>query len=240
MARLRHGEPWGMRRDARNGRVSHFVPPGVPLPASAIEYWDSELQCSPSAWVGQIGGRTLVGTGTPTVAVDGAFFNGRVAAQTASSGKYWSGTFAALAPAGSRPQVYTVARSRALDAATRAIVGGGNGGTAFSVGQRTTSRRAVWNNSQLVSNGVGTTNPGKWASWFSGTHVNLDIDGVLGQTIDASAMSVDLVDVNVGQQNGASQGHGDSSVVFYLICGSAMSGAEKTALDAYALYRWGV
>lgn len=72
-----------------------YQPSKPPLPASVsvAEYWHSEIQCTSTAWVGQVGGRVMTGTGNPVVGVDPGHFNGRkVAKAVKTPGQYWSWT----------------------------------------------------------------------------------------------------------------------------------------------------
>ena len=243
MPRTRFNAPWGIRRDARVKAPRVSAPLYPPLPANAIAMWHAEMDCSSTAWIDQIGGRSMAGINSPVVAADGSFFNGLPVAQPASSGKYWRVTgLPTLAASGTRPWVYCVGRTRVLDGVSRNLVGAGDGtGTKdFGLVQRTSSKRTIWNNTQLAADGAGDTNPHRFASWFDGVNVNIRVDGTNFPTADTSSLGTNWTEVSVGYQNAASQGHGDVSIALYLITASAPSGPEEAALDAYTLAKWGV
>lgn len=208
------------------------------IPSTAIAMWHSEIACSPTAWVDQIGGRSLTGVGTPVVSADGAFFNGRTVAQAAITGsKTWLATFSALAVIGSRPWLYAVGRSRTLDATSRHLVAtnGVNGLRA-----RTTGFRSLWNSAgSNDSAGAADTNPHILSTWLDGTNINLRVDASTVSAAFGAAITADMVSIAVGQDT-AGGAISDASVAFYLIASSKPSTAEILALDTWAKSYWGV
>lgn len=212
-----------------------------PLPASSIDYWHSELQLTPAAWVSQMGARSLPGVNTPVVAADGGFFNGRTVAQSAlTGGKAWLGTgLSTIAAAGTRPWLYCVGRARTLGAGGRSMVAtNGSNAIRYFVGDF----RCLWNSagSQASTFPVDTSHHrfSTWVDAVAGTAIRVDStqNASAGYT---SAIAVDITAVAVGQ-NTAGAEIGDVSVAFFLICSAVPSGGEMTALEAWSLAYWGV
>lgn len=214
-----------------------------PLPSLAVAAWHGELQCTPPAWVDYIGGRSMVGTGTPVVAPDPGFFNGRQVAQAAQSGKSWSGTFAALALTGTRPWIYCVGRSRTLDAVTsrNILVVSGGGIELGLLRQRTPSASAIWNAAASAATAAaGDTSPHKFSTWLDGALLNLKVDAALASSLYAPALLADVTTVTVGTSPLAGGREHDVSIAYLLFCGAKPSAGEEAALDAFALSYWGV
>lgn len=210
------------------------------IPSAAVFMLHSEIACSPTAWVDQIGGRSIAGVGTPVVAADGAFFNGRVVAQSAITGsKSWLGTgLGTIVAAGTRPWIYCVARARATDAVTRFFVGtnGLNGLRA-----RTTSFRCLWDSTgSLDSPGASDANVHQLSTWVTASATNLRLDQTTTSTGGyTAALVANITAVGIGQDTlGANIM--DASVAFVLICSSLPSTAEFLALDTWAKSYWGV
>ena len=228
------------RHNSINRRRDHQRPP-LPISVTPIEYWHGDFQLTPSAWVGQLGGRSLTGTGTPVVGADGAFFNGRPVAQTAITGsKYWSATGLTVAATGTRPWMYSIARARTLDATSRFLVGGGGGAIAHGLRARTANFRSLWNSAASNDTaGAADTNPHRFSTWLDGTSISLRVDGTSVTAAYTPALTADLTEIYVGK-NPVAADTGDSSIAFFLICSAIPTASEITALDAWSLRYWGV
>lgn len=213
-----------------------------PLPSGSIAAWHSELSCTPAAWVDYIGARSMVGTGTPVVAADPGFFNGRQVAQAAQSGKSWSGTFAALALTGTRPWVYCVARSRTLDATSRNLIVVSGGGIELGLlRNRNTNASATWNAAaSVVAAAAGDTNAHKFSTWLDGVNISFKLDAPIATNIYAPALSADITTVTVGTSPLAGGREHDVSVAYLLIAAAKPAAAAESALDAWSLAYWGV
>ncbi len=212
----------------------------VPVPSNTLEWWHAEKALTPAAWVGQLRGLTLLGVGTPTVAADGAFFRGRPAAQTFATGKYWSGTFSAVALTGTRPWIYVVARSRTIDATSRNIVVISGGGIELGIiRNRTSSATGVWNAAASVTSaGAGDTSVHKYSTWLDGTNLNLKLDTSTTQAVYAPALLADLTTVTIGTSPLAGGREHDASIVLLVIAAGKPPTAEEAALDAYSAATW--
>lgn len=240
----RFAEIGGMRRAIRDGAgaVRRGASQRPPLPASAVEYWHSELQCTPSAWVGQLRGSSLPGNGTPIVAVDPGFFGGRVAAQAALSGKFWaSATLPALATTGTRPWLYAVGRLRTTAEATAVVVGAG-GTTALASLVLTSPVLVVGfnNGTTQVGSPPADTNVHRWKFGADGVNANLIQDDTAYTTPYAGSLPENCVAFAVGANPAGFNFPCNCSLVFALICSSQPTPAEFAALDAWAMAYWGI
>lgn len=228
-----------------------------PLPTSAVEYWHSELGASSSAAVGQIGGRTLPAVGSPTVAADGSFFNGKNVYKSTSAGNYWAGTgLAALVSAGQRPWFFSVGRVQSFvqiptlwSIGEQQSVGGTYG---FRHGGRGTSPNQYYEgfrgqNGSLQNAdsapGTGTTNPYTWeltgadatlglVSVVNGAQVAILTNATTQATVGGAIDSARICSAGVAT--------GNASLAFFLVCSAAPSAREIAALRAWSLSYWGV
>jgi hypothetical protein len=214
-----------------------------PLPSSALEYWHGELGASAANAIGRIAGYTLPGQSSPTVATDGALFNGRTVYKATEAGACWYGNPSILVAAGGRPYLYVIGRFRSVPGSQRYLCGLAKhfaanvlspfsnfasanaltvefGGTAFAYSQ---------------VNGTTDTNVHRFEAWLNGANKNFRIDGV-----NASAANGDtLLEINavaIGYPFGVSA---NSSIAFMLVCSAVPSAGEIAALNAWATAYWG-
>lgn len=248
MPRARFSTGWGIRRDRKAQRGSASgggggaVSQRPPLPATAREYWHSELQCTPAAWVGQITGLSMAGGNTPVVAVDGAFFNGRVVAQTErATPRYWANYAAGTVLAtGTRPWKYTIARMRVIDQGVITSFGLASSDDMSSLG-------VVGGNFASYSNGGSgylifgprNTNPHRAKEWREAPNRYLDMDGTVVSVADGGLIA-NATGVSAGVSAAIVTSGADASIAFYLLCTAKPTDPEIAALDAWSLAYWGV
>lgn len=232
-------------RDSRGGLPARDIALSPPLPASAVEYWHSGIQCAPAAWIGQIGGRSLTGVNTPVVAADSAHFNGRVVAQTSIAGtRYWrNGALAPVLIAGSQPWVYLIGRYvPPIPAVTAVLAGMGAAGTENGAIRLTagTGQRDCYFNGVVVNNGTEDFLPHRFKMWKDGVNAHFDVDGTDAVTATATNLTHNITAIAVGSAANSAANFGDGRTAFYLLCSSKPSAAEEAALDAWAFTVWGV
>lgn len=222
-----------------------------PLPLTAREYWHSELQCSAASWRGQIGGRLASAIGSPVVAADPGYFNGRQVAatgQTASTSYLWDsspGGASDLYAAGSFPWVMLIARLRSTIASNRSMATVGRIGTQVHIGliQSGSSffQGTANNSTSIVGSRPFDTTPHTFRSWTDGSLFNHRVDSLsstsapFSASVPASAHGVWIGDSLGGSGNGAAV-----NTAFYLVCSGEPSNDEQIALMQWAQVYWGV
>src|ERR1700761_3361882 len=209
-----------------------------PIPAAAIEYWHSELQCSSATWTGQIAGKVLSGVNTPTVAADPGFYKGRVVASS-GAGKYFdSGATASLLASGQQPYLFVVSRNT-LDASTgRMVCFANNAGASEELALYVdpTLSRVYARNPNSAFGGPLTAASGIhfFAGGYSGGVAEFSIDGVaqtpLG-TGQATGATITQITVGAYLDGGNSP---DATYAFVMLCSSKPSAGEISALRSWA------
>lgn len=232
-------------RSHRWRRYNGYRPP---LPATVVEFWHSEISCSATAWVGQVGGRTLTGANTPTVAADGTFFRGRPVAQATATGtKNWrNASLGTVLASGTRPWAYVIGRFRST-AGTTTIASYGRPAGSHDLSIQNVSgapaivRAFFFGTAASSSPTANDTNPHRFKAWLDGTNANLTVDttNYTAATAASLAGNVPAVSVGINAADGSTGGC-DCSVAFYLLCSAKPSAAEEAALDAWASAYWGV
>lgn len=235
----------GLRRAIRDGRGKGLggVSQQPPLPASAIEYWHSELQCTPASWVGQLLGRAMTGAGAPIVAADPGFFGGRVVAQSSVTGpKYWLGVFASIAATGTRPWLYVIGRLRSTVESTAVLV------SAAATGGFGLANLVLVSPNVVVGFNDGATQVGspaadivvhRWKYGADGVNANLIQDSAAYATAYAGALPQDCIAVAAGI-SAAGNYPCTGSIAFILVCASRPTVGELAALDAWAQSYWSI
>lgn len=211
-----------------------------PLPASAVEYWHSELECTPASWVGQIGGRSLAGVnGTRIVAADPGFFNGRVVGQTNSAtGAAWRGTgLVGLPGAGTRPWLYLVARLRDTSTGSAEIMFGvgrntvdDDGRFLAAGGSFIAARTGAFN----VNGSATDTALHRFKAWLDGVNANFHVDNVAFSNADTYLLAANTNAAAIGLGSGGGNFPSDANVAFALIASSRPTPAEEYYLDEWA------
>lgn len=233
-----------------------------PLPASAVEYWHSELGVAliggeVDTWTGQLRGLALQAISAsqrPTYAADGANFKARLVVQSnaaATRGLTLNPVAPPLTVAGSKPHAYLITRYRTLPA-------GGNAFFYISVDTLPTA-------AAIPFGSLGVNTAGGLFSWWyprtgtpvlSGTTLstavarleslldatNTDIVRLNGAQIyagSATATTSDATAMCVGHDRGGATSFLDASFAFFLLCASAMTAPELAALNAWAQAYWG-
>lgn len=215
-----------------------------PLPASAVEYWISEIQCTPSAWVGQLKGSSLAGGNTPTVAADPGYCNGRIAAQTtAATSKSWvNRSLPALLANGSRPCSYSVGRWRTVGIADVLMVSHGGSLAASGIQQVAGAKTSfVFSGGAAQVDGpAADTAAHRHIGWADGALANFQIDKTLYTTAYTGALGEASTMFAVGELSRTAYYWADASVWFWLLCSSKPSAAELYALDVWSYRRYGL
>lgn len=235
-----------------NGVLSYYSPGSAvsrnlpPLPASAVEYWHSELNLSASAWVGQIGGRSLTGGGGATVARGGAsYFNNRLVARCYASGAGWGATgMAELAAIATMPWSFVVYRLRTVpgDNVQHSIYDGGSGPSdgPYIIARGTTTELLQVVEGATVTGAAADTAVHTIATWLDGTNINLSVDGTVTSAARAGSLAnaVDTFAIGCRMFFGPTW-FADVDVAFALFCSSKPSVFEVAALRAWASTWWG-
>lgn len=252
----------GYRSRAGGGGGTSQTPP---LPASAVEYWHSELGASAANAVGQIVGVTLPGTGSPTVAADGALFNGRPVYQCATTGsKGWGRSgFPAIVAAGTRPYMCAVMRTRTLEVAGLLLTAGvcargGDAAPTLDLGVLAFEGNGVAGGFSSYRNrdSVQTRATSPYGTQDTSPHFfEAYIDAAAGQLLfvdgvqvaaNAAVTSVSTAAVTMaaigaiwgGGGAGSMSNFGNTSLGFWLICSAVPSAGERAALLAWAQAYW--
>lgn len=230
------------RRPVRAHR-SGVNPALPPLPASAVEYWHSELQCSASSWTGQIGGRVLPAVNTPSVGTDGANFNGRVVAKSDDAAQNsWRGTgLTPLVGAGARPWTFAVMRFRttANDQGSHGISGVGFT-QAFQIGGGARRQLVITDGILAVLDaGPADTDVHRVKTWADGVNANVMIDGSAFSIAWVGSTPNPVTNAAIGTNVGSAAFASDANHAFVLVCSSRPTAPEEAALDAWAQAYWG-
>lgn len=216
------------------------------LGASLLADWDSRVTCTGAAWVEAIGGRSISGAGhTPTVATDGALFNGIVTAQTDGAATYYEG--GALSPVlainGTRPWICIVMRVKTLPGAAKTGVSFFNSGFGANPRLETkpdaTGLIGVINGSVVSTAASVTAAPSIYEELLDSTGVQRFLrDGVeLGNAGTGVTMSANFDWLSVGNLSFAGD-FSSVSVARILVATPTPSAAQLTAVRAIlkALY----
>jgi hypothetical protein len=208
------------------------------LPSTAVAAWHSEITCTAASWTDYIGGRVLAGIGTPVVATDGAFFNGRVVAQAARTGaKTWANrTLPTVVASGTRPWLYGVWRLRATGVIQMMFGFGAATHDYQSVYAETTPRVTGYINDGAL--GI----PGPLADlavhrhklWLDGTNGNLTVDNTNFPVATAATIGGAVTAIALGAAAGSDINQCDVSIAFFLVCSAQPTAPEIAALDAWA------
>lgn len=211
-----------------------------PLPASTVEYWHSELGCSPSAWVGRLQGLSLTGVGAPTVAVDGTNFRGRPVAQAAIGGNHWRATgLPSILAASSRPWMAAAARYR-TSATTQTGFGTAGAAEQQSCSLITAANFQAFMNATVVNDGAVNTTPHRFKWWWNGTTPSLTVDATTTSSVGATSIGQAITTVSVGVSAAAAANPANLSAGFLILCSSTPTAAEEAALDTWMQAYWGV
>lgn len=224
-----------------------------PLPASAVEYWHSELQCTPSVWTGQLRGNKITPqAGIPLVEPDSSYFSGRPVFKTKKSPVATVSTGATplappLAPSGSNPWMFVVGRFLDLTSLTS---GGAvmcsfgqisPNGPGLSVGYTDAQGAAAFTSFGNLPNAAGSnTLPHIWKAWPDGTalHFTVDSTDVTMPAAGPTAVTLDVLTLGMAW-NFASYAT-DAAIALVLLCSSKPTAAEEAALTTWAKAYWGV
>lgn len=220
--------------------------PPIPTSVTVIDWWHSELQCTPTSWRGQKNGTNATSFGTNVVGVDGTNFGGRVAAQTfLSSGSRWDGVFAAGSiPAGSKVFDYVVGRPRLSQTdVVWALMDAAPGNNAYNRLQSDGQNPAKWQLQTLFgylnTGRVIDTLPHRFWAYFDGTNAYLQIDGTLYQ-LASTAITANETNRIYFSGSGGNGHQCDVSFVFRMVTIGKPTAAEISALDAWTLGYWNV
>lgn len=230
-----------------------------PLPASAVEYWHSELGISlvsgaVDRWRGQLRGTDLVPFTVlrrPAYQLDGTFFNGRrIVFMTMAGGRCLRAN--AIAPpltlVGTRPHIYMIIRLRTALVALNFLYRSVNlAGTALSAGSFT--------------DGAAPPPPAMQCFWFPHATVPVPAPALTPLRYETFINSAGNIVARIGGASsvggvaglfapgdlerlgfGANPNDGqytDSSWAFMLVCSSEITGEELADLDAWSLRYWG-
>src|SRR4249919_976235 len=224
---------------ASGGALDPSKPP-LPTSVTSIEYWHSEKQCAPAAWIGQLAATSLPGIGGPSVAADPGFFKGRVVAQ-ASIGKNWANRTLStpLVAAGTTPWTYFIGRYRGVGA-FQIIYGMGNPSDSHSAYISPGDWTAYFNNSFGLGGPPSDTNAHAVKQWLDGTNANLTIDRAAFTAAYGIPLGVPVTSVALGAGSNSGSNSSAASIAFFLVCASKPTDAEVAALDAWAARYWGV
>lgn len=236
-----------------------WPPPEIvrpPLPASAVEYWHSELGIglvggAVDTWQGQIRGTILSAfTALRRVAYqpDGANFNGRnVVFCTAAGGRAVRRTLIAppLTLTGTKPHVYMIMRLRTpLVAGNFPYRSQNTAGTALSAGMFADggvppAMQCFWFPLPTVNMVAPPLTATRWETFINAAgNIVGRIAGV--PTVGAAAGLTapgDLDRIGFGANPNDGQ-YTDTSFALMLVCSSEITGSELAALDAYAANYW--
>lgn len=231
-------------------------PPPPPLPASAIEYWRSDADCTPAKWIGQKLGRVLSVAGSnPSAAIvgpDPGFFNGHNVAQSAEAQAAWTSPgLASTYPAGVFPWFMHICRSRSFPTLQRGMSSAGvfspqNAAYGFVLDPAAVNRYICGaNNASAIAftpNGVGALTPRSFKYWTDGSKINFKLEGVTYQGPYAAASPAsDTVSIGTFSAPAFPPNYeSPTSHAFFLVCASKPTAAEEAALDGWAAAYWGV
>ena len=214
-----------------------------PLPASAVEYWHAGLGCTPSAWVGQMTGLSIPGVGSPVVAVDPGFFNGRPVAQTRRVPKqnYYLNPGANFAMTGARPYLFSVFRlPTALSATAQNIFSYSSGGTerfGYYVTTMLRTRQSV-SGGNTLSTWAPNANVHTFEEWSDADFGYVRVDGLQDSVAWTNSGNVAWVGLGIGS-TGSNAMEADANHAFHLLCSSKPTDPEIAALKAWAATYWG-
>ena len=214
-----------------------------PLPASALDYWHSELGCSSSGWTSQMRGIPTPATGAPVVGVDAGYFNGRVVAQTRSAPKQTYRANPSSQPiitAGQFPYIFCVMRSiAAAPASVGHAISITSGGTErLGLYYSAANWRTRQGNLTLVPPTV-TTNVAVVEMWFDAATSYGRINGSETSAASASSGTMLCVGIGFGTQSSGDMQDANINHAFYLLCSSKPTDPEIAALRAWATAYWG-
>lgn len=235
-----------MRRDSSKPVSVYGQTP--PLPASAVFALHSEINCSPTAWDDYIGGKSLPGVNSPVVANDGAFFNGRVVAQTTAAGSaIWrNAALGTVLASGTRPWSFAVARVRnTVTSGTMVSYGRPAGSHDMSL-QNTAGAPNRFNCFFLAAANPSTaptpsdTNAHRFKSYLDGVNANMKVDNTNYQAATAASLGGNVTALAVGANAADASGLMSACVAYWLLCSSPPTAPEEAALDAWAAFWWGV
>lgn len=226
------------------------------MPASAVEYWHSELGVSlvggeVDSWTGQLQGTVLATANgaaqRPAYGVDGSFFGGRPVVRSAITGTRYlkSAVVAPLVLAGSKPHIYWIMRWRTAADQNTAVVFADSLPTATAGMLHLVSSTDLWAywypHSPVVRTGLPNTSvctsetfinsAGAEVFRFNGT-------SIVGATTGLSCPG-DLRAVQIGGDRNRANAAADGSFAFVLLCASEMTAPELAALNAWATAYWG-
>jgi hypothetical protein len=220
-----------------------------PLPAAAVDYWHSELQCTPAAWIGQMGARSLPGTGSlPAVGTDPGFFKDRIVGKSTAGGTFWRGTgFTGLPVSGDKPWVMLVGRLRNTTFAgvDEIMCGAGRDGVDDDARLAAQLTGGVWRATFSGAPNIAVSTAPidaavhNFKAWRDGTLVNLQVDATLYTAADGGGLSASVNAVGIGGPCNTPSFGADLNAAFFLICKTKPSAAEISALDAWARAYWG-
>lgn len=261
----RFAEIGGIRRNVRGPAVRRGgggTPQTPPLPASAVEYWHSELGVALAgvggtevdSWTGQLRGVVCVSAGgasqRPGYGVDGANFNGRPVVQCASSPKRYLASAVLGTPltlVGTKPYAYMISRFR--DASSGTVLAFSDtlpsvSGFVCVIELRSGKYCSWWfPHAQVDSTVAISTNVVRLETFIdaAGSVVNR-VDGVgtagaaTGLTAPVTARAAQIG----GDRLSGSLGSGNANHAFVLLCSAEITAPELAALNAWALAYWGV
>jgi hypothetical protein len=219
-----------------------------PLPANTVEYWHSELECTPTSWKGQILGSTIVSQSAtpPTVAPDPGYFNGRVVGQTvAATQSRWRNNAAfspAIMAAGTPLYAFGVYRIQATaNSVGFSFQPSTAGGTTAYIGANATRSIALLENRALIQGQTEGSNAVHFSEfWIDGTNQNLQGEqNTLFTQGSGGVTTQPIAWITVGATPQGTVTY-NASHAFYLLCNAVPTVAERDALKAWARSYWGI
>jgi hypothetical protein len=226
--------------------------PLIPLPASTVEWWLSELQLVHMVgWIGQKRASNLGFLSYPpyqgSVAPDPPYFRGRPVAwstQTGSAGAYWRGTgLSTLLAAGTHPWTYVVARvNRTAAGQAAGIIASFGVGTSYY--QRLGALSAKTPYAQhggpdtVYGPDAADNLPHRYRWWSDGAFIYLRIDEGEWSLASARTLGANITSVSLGGSVGASPM--ECRIALMIMCASKPTLGEENALDAWVRTYYGL
>lgn len=225
------------------------IVPLVPLPASTVEWWLSELQCNITAWVGQKRASSMAFLSYPayqgSVQPDPPYFKGRPMAwstQTGSAGAYWRGTgLSTLLLAGTHPWTYLVGRvNRTAAGQSAGILASFGAGTTFAqrLGAQTAGTPYATFGGTSVFGSPADLLPHRYRWWSDGALLHLRIDETETTVVSAYSLAANVTSVSFGGSLlGAPM---ECRGGLLVMCASKPTVDEENALDEFARGYYGM
>lgn len=224
--------------------------PLIPLPASTVEWWLSELQLVHMVgWIGQKRASNLAFQSYPAyqgqVAPDPPHFRNKPVAwstQTGSAGAYWRGTgLSTLLAAGSHPWTFAVARvNRTAAGQSAGIIASFGAGTSFQqrIGALTNATPYALFGGNQVHGLPADLLPHRYKWWSDGTLVHFRVDENESTLASAYSLASNVTAVSLGGSlAGACM---ECRIPLMVMCASKPTDDEENALDEWARGYYGM